>query len=368
MKKTIASLEGLRGCAALLVVIFHIQFAFPGAHWFEGGYLAVDLFFVLSGFVIATAYGDRISDGASWRTFMIRRFGRLYPAQLVASVAMYAVLNGCIRSFGYLVTANPPSATPADIFAVVTMTQGMPIYYRVVGLPVTWSTSCEFFVYMLFAALCVTVHGRIRVAIFSALAIVGYVAAIVASIVKTSCISDGGCFDLFVGYGWARCFAGFFLGSIMAYYRDKPFLSSLERPLTQWLALAIAVAIMLLCARAYRGVSLSVAAFGAPCAFAILVASLSHDSGPVARLFSLRPFQWLGEVSYSVYLTHGIFRVPLNYLALHTTHPALLGSTFILVSYFAAQAMHMLIEKPCRERIYSWSNSIRDKSPATTFD
>ena len=55
-------LDGLRGVASLMVIIFHLgeTYCVPGAQqWMNHGYLAVDFFFVLSGFVIGYAYDDR---------------------------------------------------------------------------------------------------------------------------------------------------------------------------------------------------------------------------------------------------------------------------------------------------------------------
>ena len=72
-------LDGLRGVAAVMVLVYHIcephwgQTTQPVAH----GYLAVDFFFVLSGFVIGYAYNDRWSNGLSLKEFMKRRITRL---------------------------------------------------------------------------------------------------------------------------------------------------------------------------------------------------------------------------------------------------------------------------------------------------
>ena len=77
-RQVFATLNGLRGLAALLVLMFHM----PG--WFGTttpafGFLGVDLFFVMSGFVIAHAYEARIAAGMGTRQFMAIRLVRLYP-------------------------------------------------------------------------------------------------------------------------------------------------------------------------------------------------------------------------------------------------------------------------------------------------
>ncbi|MDD4761009.1 MAG: acyltransferase, partial [Bacteroidaceae bacterium] len=88
-------LDGLRGVAALLVVWYHVFEGFattPLDQYFNHGYLAVDFFFILSGFVIGYAYDDR------WKTiktkdFFKRRLIRLHP------LVIFGVILGAV-SFG----------------------------------------------------------------------------------------------------------------------------------------------------------------------------------------------------------------------------------------------------------------------------
>jgi len=79
------ALDSLRGLAALLVVLHHINGAgyLLSLPLFRYGSLAVDFFFVLSGFVIAANYGERLTQGFSIGRFMALRLGRVYPLHLV---------------------------------------------------------------------------------------------------------------------------------------------------------------------------------------------------------------------------------------------------------------------------------------------
>src|SRR5215210_2241655 len=76
------SLNGLRGLAALIVVLFHAA-ALIGTQLAPGGYLAVDLFFILSGFVIAHAYDHRFAEGLGPLAFIRYRIIRFYPLYLL---------------------------------------------------------------------------------------------------------------------------------------------------------------------------------------------------------------------------------------------------------------------------------------------
>lgn len=91
------TLDALRGAAALMVVFYHIfeGYAFAGSiggggdgiiKGFNHGYLAVDFFFLLSGFVISYAYDDRWSRGLSLRGFFGRRLRRLHPMVVLGAV------------------------------------------------------------------------------------------------------------------------------------------------------------------------------------------------------------------------------------------------------------------------------------------
>lgn len=84
MKKRYVYLDGLRGLAAMIVMIFHAR-----TLWnfnFERGYLAVDIFFLLSGFVIASAYDQKISkENLNTLMFMKARIIRLYPVYLLSA-------------------------------------------------------------------------------------------------------------------------------------------------------------------------------------------------------------------------------------------------------------------------------------------
>ncbi|MEP7008239.1 MAG: acyltransferase [Sphingomonas bacterium] len=82
-RRTYETMNGLRGVAALAVTIFHM-FSFFWTQTAASGYLAVDFFFVLSGFVVAGAYGTKLKSGSlTTRDFAIKRLIRFYPLYLV---------------------------------------------------------------------------------------------------------------------------------------------------------------------------------------------------------------------------------------------------------------------------------------------
>ena len=111
-----ALLDGLRGVAALMVICYHTFEAFavsPVKQIFNHGYLAVDFFFILSGFVIGYAYDDRWKTSLTIREFIKRRVIRLHPMVIIAAIcgAVSFLIQGSVKwdgspvSFGNVVVA-----------------------------------------------------------------------------------------------------------------------------------------------------------------------------------------------------------------------------------------------------------------------
>ena len=111
-------LDGLRGVAALLVICYHIfeGFAFASGGMIETlnhGYLAVDFFFILSGFVISYAYDDRWKSSLTTRSFFARRLIRLHPMVIMGAIigTISFCIGGCqqwngtITPIGWVITA-----------------------------------------------------------------------------------------------------------------------------------------------------------------------------------------------------------------------------------------------------------------------
>jgi len=94
------TLDGLRGVAALTVMFGHFGLIL-GLFQSPNGFLAVDTFFIMSGFVIAYSYGERLGHGMSPWTYLYRRMVRLYPMFIIGlllgcAVLYYGVYNGAI--------------------------------------------------------------------------------------------------------------------------------------------------------------------------------------------------------------------------------------------------------------------------------
>jgi peptidoglycan/LPS O-acetylase OafA/YrhL len=356
MTTRLAGLEGLRGAAALLVVGYHMQLVGLSALGATvNGYLAVDLFFVLSGYVVCGAYGDRLSGTTQWRTFIVRRFGRLWPTHIATSALCYAAKNVILAMAMLAHVANVQFFIPpiTDILGVALFAQGLNTFDHQVGNGNSWSVSDEFYVYILFSLLCLGIRRR-RALAFAAISVTGYALAIVVSIGPSACLAHGHCLDLTYRYGWTRCLAGFFAGALIRQYSDTAAVAALTGRATQASIFAVTLCFVLFADRVPG------AALAAPAVFAVLVASLSRDRGPVAWLLKTRGAQLLGRLSYSLYLAHAVLLQVFMIAILSANGPvahAIEGMLFLLASLGLAHVLYRHVEMPLRDRFYAWADA-----------
>jgi peptidoglycan/LPS O-acetylase OafA/YrhL len=169
------ALDGLRGVAAGVVLAIHTHAMFAGGLGLSHGYLAVDFFFLLSGFVLAHAYAPRMAAGLGLAGLMRLRLARLYPLVLVGTVlgSGAALLDGAPgpaewwRALGHAVLLLPLD-DPAVGFSLWPLN------------PPSWSLLWEGLGSALFGALLwrLTVPGLARLtlaaALLLAIAAIGY--------------------------------------------------------------------------------------------------------------------------------------------------------------------------------------------------
>lgn len=299
------ALDGLRGLAALFVVFYHAPWAthFSDTQFVKNAYLSVDFFFVLSGFVIAANYAGAIVDGASLRDFLQRRFFRLYPLHFLVLMTLVALEAIKYLARGAIASEVPPFTgpnSPSLLVESLLMAQGLGLENRLGWNPPSWSISAEFATYILYALAATSGllrRDRTMLAIAAVALIVYFVVALTQ-----------GTLDVTYFLGFVRSVAGFSLG--VAVQRFSPSADRLAdtRGAARLSSLAPLVA---LAALATLALAKGASVFIAIPLFVALVATLQFDRGRVARLLSTGPMQFLGRISYSVYLVH----MPILYVA-----------------------------------------------------
>ena len=168
----IATLDGIRGVAALLVVMFHADPFF--GQLVSGGYLAVDMFFVLSGFVIEHAYGQKLRGGMNLWMFTKLRLIRFYPLYLLGLAAgilleLVLIQVGAKNSISY--ERLIAQAALAVLF--------IPAFFETDAFPLnipSWSLFIEIVVNIAYGATIARLSGRVLygIATLSLSILIGY--------------------------------------------------------------------------------------------------------------------------------------------------------------------------------------------------
>ncbi|MCW2390187.1 peptidoglycan/LPS O-acetylase OafA/YrhL [Sphingobium sp. B11D3B] len=307
-RRHIQSHTALRGIAALLVVLYHLQFGADfrfsweqSTPFFTKGYLWVDLFFILSGFVIAYSTQAETRHTFPWpevKRFWRARFARIYPLHLFCLLLMAGIQTSILTlsSMAGKDYGDPDLWRGDSLLNFVEqlfLLNAWGLTGRIGWNIPSWSISAEAFAYLLFPALALFLArgGKYCVA-----ALLAGSAAFYAYVALTS-----GNLDIVKGLAIARCLAGFSLGMILYWQRSAfDHLSSGTLGLLQLIGLALISAPLI------AGLNDVIAIPG----FFLLVAATWPDRGALPRLLARPFFQWLGEISYSIYLTHVVLLGP----------------------------------------------------------
>lgn len=292
-KSKLLALESLRGFAALAVVLHHFRYGslLSENAFIRHGYLMVDFFFVLSGFVIALNYANRLSSPADLASFQRRRFWRLYPLHLFTLLVFLGI--ECLK---YVfeqktgIVSNNPAFVVSDAKAFLAnlfLLQGVVLPELGFNIP-SWSISVEFWTYLIFAL----TMGLLRLEMRWCLVLAGAAAVILLAL-------EGGRLETDPVFAIIRCIFSFFLGAWAA---------SLPVRLPRKAAAPLAAAALALVVVATWGLGGSRAEILLPPLFAVAVVAVANlqEHTALRRILEWPFFVWLGTVSYSVYLTHSI--------------------------------------------------------------
>lgn len=325
----IPSLTGLRAIAALWVVSFHVSGLWPGEMPLAGlGYLGVDLFFLLSGFVLTHVHGERFRrDGLrAYPDFIARRVARIFPVWL-AVLALFALKHRTLDAGDW------------SLYAMLAQAWGI-VPTQLVNPP-GWSVSLEWAGYLLFPLLAfwpLRIAGRGQ-----ALAIVLLLlAALLAGYGAAGWISlhdDEAIYPL-------RFVCEFTIGIALRRAIDfgRGAASECDRLARTLGAILLSGAIVVpLIGRNLAVDMLFVAGFAA---FLVL---LAQADGVFSRALASPAMLWLGERSYSLYVVHWLFLELLWGRADAGTLSRPVAAFLMVASALAAAAiLYATVERPAR--------------------
>ena len=337
-------IEGLRGVAVLLVILFHV-----GLSSFTGGYIGVDVFFVISGFLISGLLLRelRTTDRVGLAAFWARRLRRLVPALVVAVAA--TLLAGLVvySPLGWKDLGRDATAAVLYVSNIVFAQDGA-AYFQSGTSPLlhTWSLGVEEQFYLAWPLLFLgvaLVAGRARRASTGALT-GALVLVALASFGLAVVLTDRGTPWAF--YGAPTRAWEFAIGGLLAVHYDR--IRALRAPLWSvagWLGLAMIVVagVRFDAFTAFPGPAAALPVLGAALVLAPPRTDLWWAPG---RTLSFPPLRYVGRVSYSWYLWHW----PAIVLADAQWGPldAAGKSVAALVSFGCAAVSYRFVEQPVR--------------------
>jgi peptidoglycan/LPS O-acetylase OafA/YrhL len=335
-------------------VLFHLRFMMTGIGGPKGpmqwGYLAVEFFFVLSGFVIWMTYADRIRAGgrAAIPDFLKRRIARVWPLHLfmLGVAIVYALVIAILDHPDW--SQYPPAELPLHLLLL----QNWGFTGKLTWNVPAWSISCELAAYLLFPLLALAVDWRrlpTAVLLAAALGCAGFVYGVFAI------IGDTVLGQSILTIGVLRCLGEFALGTIVCAlwlrWRETPWLP----------ALAAAAFGGLLVAAHLAGLISQIAAL--PLAFAALVLVLALTSGMRGNPFELAPVHYLGEISYATYLGHWMLWMGFKLALIHDHDMGWpLFALFVAMTLAASVLLYHFVERPAQR----WINAMKLPLPSGT--
>jgi peptidoglycan/LPS O-acetylase OafA/YrhL len=284
------ALDALRGFAAVGVVMLHSLAVNGIAQWplFRNGRLFVDFFFVLSGFVIAASYRQRIASGFPLTRFLLLRLGRVYPLHIVM-VAAFLTLEVLAALFGSLgINYRAPFTdehSPVHLLRAILLADGYFPDFRNFYNGVSWSISVEIALYCLAGA--AFRAGKAGMVAFSGIALIA-LASRFAGLdlpIWTDSIHRG-----LIGFVAGVC-------CWLLYERGV-------RPGGPATLLEV-ISIMLTLATIHFAVQLTPLLPLVALPFALTVWVFAAERGAVSRVLGTCFPVWLGTISYSIYMVHG---------------------------------------------------------------
>lgn len=310
------ALDSWRGICASMVMIYHFAIAshFYPVGFIRNSFLFVDFFFVLSGFVIAINYEDRLKQGFGVVRFMALRLGRVWPLHAFL-LAAFIVLELILLAVPFLQAAIGRGAFSDDahsiaaIFTNLTLVHSLPgVHEDVTWNGPSWSISVEFYTYLIFAVGLWIVSRLPKSNWFLIFGVLGIMIAAPIFIYNFGAKQN---IFLTTGGGLVRCLYGFAAGvlasKILLAYKDQ-ILALFRKPYVATLLEVVATlgTIVFVSLIGFSSFNLL-----APYLFLIVILIFAPQAGAISKFLLMKPLLRLGALSYSIYLVHYIVQAVL---------------------------------------------------------
>jgi peptidoglycan/LPS O-acetylase OafA/YrhL len=343
-RRNIPALTGLRGLAAIWVVLFHLTLGIP---IIRHGYLGVDVFFMLSGYVLTHVYAGKLANAADYFGFIRARLARIYPLHLT-TLCVLALMVVALPDFAdrYPMQEERWGFTPflASLFLVQNWAHVLPTSWNTPA----WSLSAEWFAYLIFPLFLFATQWPRSVIV--PLFLAGSVLFVLYGAFTLKGLPGLGGEGT---PGMLRMTCEFAAGCMLA----RAVANGL-RPLPP---VADIVALALVLIAAILGGTFTYLVLPG----FVLFVLLAVQESPTARVLSRAPIVFLGEISYSIYLIHWILiQVSRWFLAdrlAGTPWQAMWNIGLVLVCIGISTLTYRWIERPAR----AWGRSSRTQAEKT---
>ena|SRR5579862_8112254 len=309
----ISNLTPLRGIAALLVAVFHFEMAIgrfvPASTTliFEKSYLMVDLFFVMSGFIMLHAYGDNFKQAITknaLREFLVARFARIYPLHFFSLMLLVGLVIIFSPAGTYPNNIEFPAAIPTNIFLL----QSFYIHKIFTWNIPSWSISAEWTAYLLFPLLALFLAKKRKL---SVVVLIVFIFAAYLSIMYLlprknpmyPSIPVPHNVNTTYDYGFLRGIAGFITGMLIYLLYQAQNMRNIFRK-----DIFALLSILLLITALHFGISDGFVIV----LFAAIVFCFACNNGYVHNVCNNVVMQYLGLISYSIYLMQIFFQEPFS--------------------------------------------------------
>jgi peptidoglycan/LPS O-acetylase OafA/YrhL len=365
----ISSIDGLRAIAVTAVVLYHL-----GISWIPGGFLGVDLFFVISGYVITRLILDSINQSSALdlRAFYAARIRRIYPGFLFMVISTIIFIGVWAPEAIKRFLSDLPYALSGTInWALVARNQD---YFETIGRPPllqhTWSLAVELQFYLIWPIILLTVlkyFGKKNVARIAL--IIAIISGTILFLVSLQLDQANSAKVSHIYFGTDTHSLGLFLGSALAVSWIPQNLSANISRRAQDVIDGIGVVGLLGLISTFlfideSNASLYQIAFPLAAIFGCLVIiSLVHPASRFAPIISTPPFRWIGQRSYGIYIWHWvIFQVTRPSVDLSGETWALYLARVLLVLALADISLRW-VEIPFRQgQVQTWFRGMKYRS------
>ena len=309
-------LDGLRGVAALMVLLYHVFndsksfFVWPTpVNEFFHSFLAVDFFFILSGFVMGYAYDQKLGGSMSLGSFIKRRLIRLHPMMVMGVLigVVCFVIQGCTKWDGSQVSAETLMIVALLGLFMIPSPRGLEVRGNTEIFPLNgpqWSLFFEYVGSILYGVLLQKLSTKwLRV----------WVACSIVSITGFALLADDGG----IAYGWSSEPMNFFGGALRMLYAypmgllmARVFRQRQPKPLRMPMFLVCSLALILLLGLPYLGNKDAESIYQLVCIFSLFPTIIWFAARGTVTGRSQKTVSFLGRLSYPLYAVH----FPLVYL------------------------------------------------------